>query len=70
MCQFIVGLVFCIMSVTAPQVSVGESQKQIYTEKKFSDLSDCTTEGHEFCPLMHPRAGNTRSSEHFYRYCR
>ena len=58
------------MSVMALQVSVGESQKQIYAGKKFSDLSDCTTEGCEFCPLKHLKAGNTGSSEHFHHYCR
>ena len=58
------------MSVTALQVSVGDCQKQIYTEKKFSDLSDYTTEGCKFHPPMHLRAGNTGSSEHFHHYCR
>ena len=58
------------MSVMALQVSVGDCQKQIYTEKKFSDLSDCTTEGCKFHPPMHLRAGNIGSSEHFHHYCR
>ena len=46
------GILHC-MSVMALQASIGESQKQIYTVKKFSDLSDYATKGHEFHPPKH-----------------